>query len=33
MKQLVIGVAEASNWFIGGRPRISSIVRTMLVWL
>ena len=33
MKQLAIGVAEASSWFIGGRPRISSIVRTMLVWL
>ena len=33
VKQLAIGVAEASSWFIGGRPRISSIVRTMLVWL
>ena len=28
---LVIGVAVASIWFIGGRPRISSIVRSTLV--
>ena len=33
VKQSVIGVAVASIWFIGGRPSISSIVRSMLVWL
>ena len=27
------GVAVASNWFIGGSPSISSIVRNRLVWL
>ena len=32
-KQLRMGVAERSSWFIGGSPRISSIVLTMLVWL
>ena len=33
VKQSNIGVALASNWFIGGRPRICSIVRRMLVVL
>ncbi len=28
-----IGVAAISSWFIGGRPRICSIVRVMLIWL
>src|SRR5262245_32554564 len=32
VKQSDIGVALASSWFIGGRPRISSIVRNRLVW-
>ena len=32
-KQSNIGVAVASNWFIGGRPSISSIVRSRLVVL
>ena len=32
-KQPRIGVADRSSWFIGGRPRISSIVLTMPVWL
>ena len=33
VKQSNIGVAVASNWFMGGRPRISSIVRRRLVVL
>ena len=33
LKQSNIGVAVASNWFIGGSPRISSIVRRRLVVL
>src|ERR1051325_6473548 len=33
VKQSNIGVAVASNWFIGGSPRICSIVRRMLVVL
>ena len=33
VKQSNMGVAVASSWFIGGKPRISSIVRTRLVWL
>ena len=33
VKQVLIGVAVASIWFIGGRPSISSIVRSRLVWL
>ena len=33
VKHAVIGVAVASIWFIGGRPRISSMVRRRLVWL
>src|SRR2546426_643678 len=32
-KQSNIGVAVASNWFIGGSPRICSMVRRMLVVL
>ena len=32
-KQPRIGVADRSSWFIGGSPRISSIVLTMPVWL
>src|ERR1700733_14701639 len=29
-KAVVIGEATRSNWFMGGRPRICSIVRVML---
>ena len=28
--QMNIGVAAASNWLSGGKPRINSIVRSML---
>src|SRR5271165_4522155 len=30
VKAVVIGDATRSNWFMGGRPRICSIVRVML---
>src|ERR1700733_8198688 len=30
VKSVLIGVAVRSNWFMGGRPRICSIVRVML---
>src|SRR5262249_46509120 len=30
MKAVLIGEATRSNWFMGGRPRICSIVRVML---
>src|ERR1700728_3213051 len=30
VKSVRIGVAVRSNWFMGGRPRICSIVRVML---
>src|SRR5260370_37805309 len=33
LKQSNMGVAVASNTFIGGKPRIHSMVRTRLVWL
>src|SRR5690349_11861530 len=33
VKQSDMDVALASNWFIGGNPRINSIVRTRHTWL
>src|SRR3984885_15729981 len=32
-KAVVIGEATRSNWFMGGRPRICSIVRVMFTWV
>src|SRR5258708_16563270 len=32
-KAVLIGDATRSNWFMGGRPRICSIVRVMLTWV
>src|SRR5580704_2749917 len=33
VKSVRIGEAVRSNWFMGGRPRICSIVRVMLTWV